>query len=155
MGHLSSEPRNIELLAGIDDAQLESISAVVSLERLEPGEILVTEGTVGEDLYFVRNGRFSVSIMDGGESATVAQLGAGGRRTATVTALEPCEVLRLPHAEFDRLMISSESLRESVSNVTRHRLREAALRGWMRETWRTMLMSAGATGRMEPGWAAG
>jgi NTE family protein len=136
---LLSELRSIELLAGIDDSQLESIARVVTTERVAQDEVLVAEGTVGEDLYFVRNGRFRVTVMDGDSATEVAQLGAGnvigesqliagGRRTATVTAMEPCEVLRLPHAEFDALVIASEPLRNSVARVIRHRLREAALR---------------------------
>jgi CRP-like cAMP-binding protein len=63
----------------------------------------------------VNSGDFSVAI-------------AGGRRTATVSALEKCVVLRLPHAEFDTLVLESEALREAVARVIRHRLRDAALR---------------------------
>jgi NTE family protein len=134
-----SELRAIELLAGVDDAQLEDIARVVTSAKLQQDEVLVTEGSVGEDLYFVRHGRFRVTVLDGEQAVEVAQLGAGdvigetqliagGHRTATVTAMEPCEVLRLPQAEFDALVIASEPLRDSVARVIRHRLRDAALR---------------------------
>jgi NTE family protein len=136
---LIAELRTVELLAGIGDEQLDRIAAVVTTMSLERGEVLVAEGSVGEDLYFVRRGSFVVSVMDGDNSTEIARLGpgdvigetqliAGGRRTATVRALETCEVLRLGHADFDALVVASEPLREAVARVIRHRLREAALR---------------------------
>ena len=108
-------------------------------ETIDPGEALVTEGSIGADLYFVRRGTFVVTVRDGNADAEVGRLGpgdvvgetqliAGGRRTATVRALEPCTVPALPHAEFAALLAASEPLRESVAQVIRHRLREAALR---------------------------
>jgi NTE family protein len=139
MTELIADLRKVGLLAGIGDRHLERIAAVVSAQTVHPGETLVTEGSVGEDLYFVRRGSFVVSVVDGETSADIARLGpgdvigetqliAGGKRTATVRAFDECEVLRLPHAEFDALMAASETLRDAVARVIRHRLREAALR---------------------------
>ena len=138
MIELIAELREVELLAGIDDKLLEGIAEVVSIETIHSGETLVTEGSVGTDLYFVRQGNFLVTVLDGETPTKVGQLGpgdvigeaqmiAGGRRTATVTAMEECVVIHLPHAEFDALMFSSKPLRETVAKVIRHRLREAAL----------------------------
>ena len=139
MSDLTADLRAVPLLAGLDDDLLGRIAAVVQTETLGPGETLVTEGSIGADLYFVRDGTFVVTVRDGEAAAEVGRLGpgdvvgetqliAGGRRTATVTALERCTVLGLPHAEFDALLAASEPLREAVAQVIRHRLREAALR---------------------------
>jgi NTE family protein len=139
MTELIADLRKVELLAAMGDRHLQRIAAVVSAQTVDPGETLVTEGSVGEDLYFVRRGSFVVSVLDGETPVEIARLGsgdvigetqliAGGKRTATVRALEECEVLRLPHAEFDAMMAASEALRAAVAGVIRHRLREAALR---------------------------
>jgi NTE family protein len=136
---LVADLRSVKLLAGIDDDLLERIAAVLTEETLDAGDLLVTEGAVGEDLYFVCQGEFVVTVRDGEADAEVGRLGpgevigetqlvAGGRRTATVRALGPCTVLRLPHAEFDTLLAASKPLRTAVARVIRHRLREAALR---------------------------
>lgn len=139
MSDLVAELRSIDLLAGIDDNLLGRIAAVLTEETLAAGDILVAEGAVGEDVYFVRQGEFVVSVRDGEADAEVGRLGpgdvigetqlvSGGRRTATVRALGSCTVLRLPHAEFDALLDASKPLRKAVARVIRHRLREAALR---------------------------
>ena len=139
MSDLLADLRSVKLLAGIDDDLLGRIAVVLTEETLETGDILVAEGEVGEDLYFVRQGEFLVTVRDGETDAEVGRLGpgevigetqlvAGGRRTATVRALGPSTILRLPHTEFDALLDASEPLRQAVARVIRHRLREAALR---------------------------
>lgn len=139
MTDIIAELNRVELLAGMGKELLSQIAAVVVTKTLEPDETLVEEGSIGEDLYFVRSGSLLVTVMDGLKSTEVARLGpgdvigetqliSGGRRTATVTALDTCEVLRLPHAELDKLVVASEPLREAIASVIRHRLRESALR---------------------------
>ena len=96
MSDLTADLRTVPLLAGLDDALLQRIAAVVTTETIDPGEALVTEGSVGADLYFVRRGTFVVTVRDGNADAEVGRLGpgdvvgetqliAGGRRTAVDT----------------------------------------------------------------------
>ena len=79
---------------------------------------LVTEGDAGDCVYFVLAGLFGVAFRgpDGvvheaarvGAGETVGEVavraGRGAARTATVTALEACEVLRLDIADYDELL---------------------------------------------------
>ena len=92
MSDLVADLRSVKLLAGIDDDLLERIAAVLTEEVLDTGDVLVAEGEVGEDLYFVRQGEFRVTVRDGETDAEVGRLGqgevigetqlvAGGRRT--------------------------------------------------------------------------
>jgi NTE family protein len=133
------ELRRIELLAEMDSQILVQIAAVVVIQNIEPGEALVEENSLGEDLYFVRSGSFLVTLMDGETSIEVARLGegdvigetqliCGGRRTATVRAHNRCEVLCLPRAELDELVLANEPLRDAIASIIHHRLRESALR---------------------------
>ncbi len=139
MTELVAELRAIELLGGVDDEILERIAALITVETLDSGETLMVEATVAADLYFVRSGSFVATVFDGDSATEVGQLGsgdvigesqliAGGRRTATVRALEKSVVLHLPADEFDLLVAESEPLRQALSSVTHQRLREGALR---------------------------
>lgn len=139
MKDIIAELSRVELLAGMGEELLSQIAAVVVTETLEPDEALVEENAIGEDLYFVHSGAFLVTVIADSESIEVARLGpgdiigetqliSGGRRTATVTAIERCKVLRLPHSDFDKLVVANEPLREAIAGVIHHRLRESALR---------------------------
>lgn len=139
MSDLIAELRMVELLSGVGDELLERISTLVMTETFDQGETLVVEAEVGADLYFVRSGTFVATVSEGQETREVGRLGrgevigesqliAGGRRTATVRAMEKSEVLLLPAAGLDALMAESEPLREALSNVIHSRLRDAALR---------------------------
>ena len=136
---LLAEVRAIELLAGVDDALLERIAAVVHTEILEADQTLMTEGEIGSDLFFVRSGTLLATVRHGTEEVAVARLGpgdvlgelqliAGGRRTATVAATGRTVLLRLPAAELESLMLTSEALRESVAAVVQRRIHQTALR---------------------------
>jgi len=139
LSELPAELRTVELLAGVDDALLERIAAVIRIDRLDANQTLMTEGEIGSDLYFVRSGALRATVRHGAAEVAVARLGpgdvlgesqliAGGRRTATVTAIEPSVLLRLPAAELEALMLTSEALREAVAAVVQRRIHQAALR---------------------------
>jgi len=136
---LVAELGAIKLLSGIDDEILERIAALVTIETLDPDDVLMVEATVAADLYFVRSGSFVATVLDGKLSTEVGRMGpgevigesqliAGGRRTATVRALEKSVVLHLPSAEFDTLAAGNKRLRQALANVIHQRLREGALR---------------------------
>lgn len=139
MTELVAELRAIELLAGIDDDMLERIAGLITVEIVDPGDALVVEATVAADLYFVRSGSFVATVLDGESVTEVGRLGpgeligesqliAGGRRTATVRAMQKSVVLHLPAAGFDALVADNEPLRLVLSSVIHQRLHEAALR---------------------------
>ena len=77
MSDLTADLRTVPLLAGLDHALLQRIAAVVTTETIDPGEALVTEGSIGADLYFVRGGTFVVTVRDGNADAEVGRLGPG------------------------------------------------------------------------------
>ena len=140
---LVTELRTIELLVGLDDEVLERIAGLIILETLGSGETLIVEGVLATDLYFVRSGSFVATVLDGNSETEVNRLGpgdvigesqliAGGRRTATVRALEKSVVLHLPAAEFDALAADNELLRLALSSVIHQRLRNSALRDALR-----------------------
>ncbi len=108
-------PRGLALVGIVADLTDEEIGAVeAGLERVpvRRGDVLVRQGDEADALYIVVSGRFDVRIE--GQEASVAEIGpgspvgeiaflAGGRRTATVTAVRDSLVVRLERADFDRL----------------------------------------------------
>lgn len=139
MSELLAELRAVELLADMDDKMLEQIAALVHIQKLDQDDLLVSEGEAAADLYFLRSGSLVATVDDGGSTTEVgrlragdvigeSQLIAGGRRTATVSALESSVLLQLPAADLDRLMAEHEPLRAALEKVIHLRLHEAALR---------------------------
>lgn len=90
--------------------------------RLGRGEILMEEGDTSTDVFLVRAGRLQVSRVSlGGREPVFATVGAGRLvgefaavdarpRSATVTALEASELLRLPAQSFQ------DAVRESADS---------------------------------------
>lgn len=96
-------------LSNDERASLEQELRPVPMRR---GEVLMRQGDPADVLYVVVSGRFDVRVE--GTADAIAEIGpgspigeiaflAGGRRTATVTAVRDSLVARLDRADFDRL----------------------------------------------------
>jgi hypothetical protein len=90
----------IPLFGGLDGADLEAIAAAATEVEAAEGQTLVTEGDFGHALYAIESGTADVNAND----ATVVTLGPGdvfgemavlasGRRTATVVATSPMQLI--------------------------------------------------------------
>ena len=109
--HIPASPL-FEMLTDEDRA---AVTAEMILESRSEGDIIITEGEQGSSLYVIVSGSVKVFTRGSrGESLPLATLGAGeffgevsvltGKpRTATITASEPTELLRLDKADLDRL----------------------------------------------------
>ncbi|MBP1738257.1 MAG: serine phosphatase RsbU, regulator of sigma subunit, partial [Deltaproteobacteria bacterium] len=114
-----------ETWAGLKSAGLAS--------RFEPGEPLFREGDDAEGAYVLLSGRCAVS--EGGKQVNVIEPGelfgeiagfGGGKRTATVTALVPCEVLILSADQLQRGFTDSPDLLKKTLQVLASRARRIA-----------------------------
>ncbi len=105
---------------------------------LAAGDELITEGSIGDDVYLVTNGRFRVTVVDNDVRIPIGSLAAGdligelgvlagGVRSATVTALEASEVVRADRASFERWLVADTDRSIAISIQTRRRLDEAQL----------------------------
>jgi CRP-like cAMP-binding protein len=100
--------RAVPLFEPLAPPQLECVVRQTRWLTLEPGEVLIREGDVGEGYYVLESGELSVT--QGGRSLrTVADRGVGvGEiallqdvpRTASVTAVRPSVLLMLERADF-------------------------------------------------------
>jgi CRP-like cAMP-binding protein len=95
------------LLQRLSEDQLSRISQVGARQTYQPGDKIVTEGSVGDSIYLILSGWTEVRKESAG-GRRLASLGAGdffgemsfvepATRSASVVAMEPTEVLRLPN----------------------------------------------------------
>ncbi|MBQ11537.1 MAG: hypothetical protein CMJ45_08305 [Planctomyces sp.] len=104
--------RNVWLFTGLDDSQLDALSAFTFNKSFKPGELVVEEGHTGNGLYVVVSG--NVEVIKGLESdrpQVLNNLGAGDvfgemallgewPRTATVRAVDDVECLGIDRWVF-------------------------------------------------------
>jgi CRP/FNR family cyclic AMP-dependent transcriptional regulator len=103
---------NVELFSDLTEKQLEGVSQVVRQKSLKRKEELFHKGDEGSQIYIVASGKLKAlttsidgddvvfSIMGPGEVfGEVALLGATAR-TATISAIEPCELLVIDRRDF-------------------------------------------------------
>ncbi len=102
------------MLMRLELAHLERIAAAGQVEAWNPDEVVVHEGAFGEAMYLVLTGR--VAVLKAGHA--LAELTSGdffgemslvepAPRSATVTAVEPSYLFRLPHDALRQLITDS------------------------------------------------
>jgi CRP-like cAMP-binding protein len=124
------------LLARLQREHLDRIAAFGEIESWNPGEEIVAEGSLGDALYLVLTG--SVRVEIGGHA--LADLRSGdffgemslvepAPRSATVIAVEPAFLFRLPHDALRQLLIdepgASNALLIQIVKTLSERLRRA------------------------------
>lgn len=123
---------------------LASIEGEVRYFDLDAGDVLVAEGEVADELYLLLSGRLEVCIRAGGTEQTLTRLEAGStvgeiallagdRRSATVRAVEPCQVAAISDAGFRRLLAEHPAEAETLARRASERLRETQLVGQLNQ----------------------
>ncbi|MFL5928435.1 MAG: cyclic nucleotide-binding domain-containing protein [Gaiellaceae bacterium] len=127
------------LFAGIGDRELHGIEQVVQRVNRQPGELLFRQGEEADGLHVVVAGVVGVyRRLPAAREVELARLGPGevfgelalvdgGRRAATVRALEPTSTLFLGRADFlalvSRMAPSAFTIKRRVAAVVCDRLR--------------------------------
>jgi CRP/FNR family cyclic AMP-dependent transcriptional regulator len=122
--------RTVPLFAGLNDRQLERISALADTIDLPGEKVLMTQGDHGQEMFVMvsgsarieRDGR-TLKQCGGGEVIGEIALLDGGPRTATVTLAEPSRLLVLARREFQTLMDEFPEIRLEVLEAVARRLR--------------------------------
>lgn len=106
----------VPLFARLAPEQLDVLASATTTRRLAAREVLFHKGDSAAQVYVVASGRLKVSstssggddvvlnLVDVGEVVGELPLLVGGQRTATVTALEPSELVVLDRREFLRFV---------------------------------------------------
>jgi CRP-like cAMP-binding protein/Pyruvate/2-oxoacid:ferredoxin oxidoreductase delta subunit len=104
----------------------------VELLRYSPGEVIVRQGEVADAFYLVRLGFVKVSEHRPGGELVLTYTGRGGYfgemgllgaglRTATCTALDHVDVVRIKEADFRLMVARFPDIHESLSQVAAER----------------------------------
>jgi len=126
------------LLACLPRAARERLAASAGAVDLAAGAELFREGDPSGDCYLVLGGRLEVlKALDTPEESTVGYSEAGevigemgllnpnGKRTATVRAVAPSRLLRIPVAEFRTLVSQNPDFSRQLANLLSSRLTTA------------------------------
>lgn len=124
----------VDLFAGVPGRVLASVAATAEEVTVEPGSTFIEDGAVEDCLYVIVSG--SVRVHRGDH--VLAELGAGTSvgelavfvpepRSASVTALEPTQLLKLRKAVLDELLADRPELANQVISALVKRLRARAV----------------------------
>lgn len=70
--------RNLTLFIGLDDDKLKKISEIIVEKEFEPGEVIISEGEIGDALYLIQEGTIDIVKEKGPEKKVVAKLTPSG-----------------------------------------------------------------------------
>ena len=129
--------RNVPLFAGLDENELDKLSKVAGRKRVERGAFVVRAGDSTDSLYILLSGRAKVTNSDEeGREIILAWLGPSeffgemglidsSPRSASVIAVEPCELLNIGRDAFHRCMQDNFQVAQKLMRILVRRLREA------------------------------
>jgi CRP-like cAMP-binding protein len=120
-------------------ALMDQIQQRAELVRFAAGQVICKQGSAADGFYIVRIGFVRVSKEMAGGEMVVGYLSRGncfgemgllgeGVRTATCTALDHVEVVRIPVAEFQQLLQASPEVRRALEDVANEREQQNAQR---------------------------
>jgi CRP/FNR family transcriptional regulator, cyclic AMP receptor protein len=131
------------LFAGLDRGHLEDVVAVGQRVSYDPGQAIVERGDQGDAMYIVVDGVAEVDIggryhrLERGDFFGEMAVLAGKPREATVKAVEPMVVLRIPAEEFQAFLASNPQIAVGMLKSLVERLREVQdrLDTWIGGVW--------------------
>jgi CRP/FNR family transcriptional regulator, cyclic AMP receptor protein len=123
--------KSVSIFSDIAERGLVEAASVLEELRAESEELVIGKGDTGNSLYLIAAGR--VRVHDGDDQ--IAVLGPGEvfgelaaldpePRMASVTALDPCLLLRMGHAELTELMAEHPEVATGIIQVLCRRLRK-------------------------------
>jgi len=139
---LTTHLRSLPLFAGLTDEFVNGLKERVELVSFDPGEVVVRQGDEADALYLVRIGFVKVSQRSRGGEVILQYLRRGdyfgemgllgaGVRTASCTALDHVELVRIAKADFDLMMERFPAIRQGMEETAAAHTRQNAER--MRE----------------------
>lgn len=129
--------RTVPLFASFPEEQLRALATVVSRRSASRGSIVIAAGDPTDSLYIILSGRLKVMMSDAEGKEVILSILSGGEffgemgliddapRSASVVAIEPCELLVITRRDFKRCMAESAEMAMAVMRGLVRRLREA------------------------------
>lgn len=126
----------VKVFAGMNTAEIAELLNSAEKCVFHPGAEIVSEGNVGQHMYLIINGLAKVSKHGKDGAMELARLGSADSfgemalidqtpRSATVTALEPCLLMRLSSLSIAINPAISSKIYLNIARILAARLREA------------------------------
>jgi CRP/FNR family cyclic AMP-dependent transcriptional regulator len=129
--------RAVPLFSSVPDEQLRTLATVVTRRSLTRGATVMVAGDQTDSLYIILSGRLKVMMSDAeGKEVILSILGPGeffgemgliddSPRSASVVAIEPCELLAIAKRDFNKCLAENFEMAMAVMRGLVRRLREA------------------------------
>jgi CRP-like cAMP-binding protein len=132
---LDSHLRSVPIFSSLTKDFIDHLRDRVELLRFSPGQVICRQGDVADSFYLVRIGFVKVSEDRPGGELILAYLARGGYfgeiallsgspRTATCTALDHVEVVRIVHADFELMLERFPEVRARLEAIAQERAAE-------------------------------
>jgi small-conductance mechanosensitive channel len=130
--------RRIDFLSVLSQEELEAVARESTIRVYMPGEVVVRQGDVGTEFFFILDGEAEVRRGDGEAVSTVAALSAvqffgemalltGEPRSATIVAKTRLEVLVISKAALAQPIMANPVLAERIGAILAERKTELAV----------------------------
>jgi CRP/FNR family transcriptional regulator, cyclic AMP receptor protein len=129
--------RTVPMFGTFPDEQLRALATMISRRSVGRGAPVMHAGDASDCLYVVLSGRLKVMLGEAdGKEMILSILGPGeffgemglideSPRSASVVAIEPCELLAMTKGAFRKCLVENTEVAMSVLRVVVKRLREA------------------------------
>ena len=129
--------RSVPLFASLAEEPLRMLTTVVTRRSVSRGTIIMAAGDPTDSLYIVLSGRLKVMMSDAeGKEVILTIIGPGeffgemgliddAPRSASVVAIEPCELLAINRRDFKKCLAENFEMAMAVMRGLVRRLREA------------------------------
>lgn len=132
---LDSHLRSVPIFASLTKDFIDHLRDRVELLRFSPGQVICRQGETADSFYLVRIGFVKVSEDRPGGELVLAYLARGGYfgeiallnrtpRTATCTALDHVEVVRIGREDFEFMLERFPEIRARLEAIAQERLQE-------------------------------
>ncbi len=129
---LDDHLRSVPMFASLTQDFIDLLRNKVELVRYTKGDVICRQGDIADNFYLVRLGFVKVSEPHPGGELVLAYLGRGsyfgeigllgeGRRTATCTALDHVELVRIHAEEFHQMVEQFPDVRRSLERLAYER----------------------------------
>ncbi len=133
---LEDHLRSVPLFSSVTRDFIDSLKESVELLRFGKGDVICRQGEIADSFYLIRIGFVKVTEAHPEGDLVLAYLGRGGyfgeiglltnagRRSATCTALDHVEVVKIGANDFHRMMDEFPQVREAVARVALEHLKQ-------------------------------
>jgi CRP-like cAMP-binding protein/Fe-S-cluster-containing dehydrogenase component len=129
---LENHLRGVSMFADLSPDFIEHLKESVELQRFAPGQIISNQGDPADSFYLVRIGFVKISESYPGGELVLAYLSrgdyfgeigllGGGVRTATCTALDHVEIVRISGDDFRQMVERFPTVRQGLEKVAAER----------------------------------